>query len=167
MLQKLVIAFLLLLSFKKIITQCPNSPESRNDCFTSSNSTHYCCYKDQSCKVIPRDQLSNDADCGITNDNYGKYEFGHYHPYQAFVLPGFQGCGVYDPKDKDECLEYSELSNSCCFFKNNEGKTACYSIGKKFDGKNTKFNYDGYEVECNSFNLIVSIYSLLLLFFIF
>ena len=166
MLQKLGIAFLLLLSFKEIITDCPASPASRNDCFTSSNSTHYCCYKNSACEPIPKNQLSNDADCGITNDNYGKYEFGQYHPKQALVLEGFQGCGVYEPKKKDDCIEYSELSNSCCFFQKN-GKNACFSIGKKFDGKSSKFNFDGYTVECNSFNLILSIYSLLLLIFIF
>ena len=173
MLHKFVIEFLLLLLFIEIITDdCPETGTlNRNDCFAHSNPTQYCCYNsnDKNCKLVNKTELSEnkDLDCGITNDNYGKYEFGQYHPKQAFELEGFQGCGVYEPKKKDDCIEYSELSNSCCFFQKNDGKKACFSIGKKFDGKSSKFNFDGYTVECNSFNLILRIYSLLLLIFIF
>ena len=179
MLQKFFIKLLLLLlSFIEIITTDCNTTSlesiKRNDCFAHSTPTTYCCYKAEGdgkgkCEEIYKNELSTkkEYDCGITNENYGKYEFGQYHPKQIFDIEGFQGCGVYDPKDKNDCLEYSELSNSCCFFQNSEGKKACFSIGKKFDGESTSFNYDGYKVECNSFNLILSIYLLLLLFFIF
>ena len=174
--RKNAIIFILLSFFKIIINEKCNIPsgipiENRNDCFVYSTPKAYCCYNSEGedkCQLVPKNDLSSKSnlDCGITNENYGKYEFGQYHPKQVFTLEGFQGCGVFDPKDKEDCIEYSELSNSCCFFKKGVEK-ACFSIGKKFDGKNTKFNYKDYEVECNSSNIILTIYSLLFLIFIF
>ena len=141
-------------------TECPSGPQSRNDCFTISGPDFYCCYdpSNLSCKNVSKTELKNykNLDCGITDDNYGKYEFGEYHPEQKFNL-GFQTCGKYNPKSKKDCLEYSEIGNSCCYF-NNETDKACLAIGKRHIGKGQiEFENKIYRYECNSFSIIINI----------
>ena len=174
--KKNYITFILLLSFiKEIINQCESiTPKNRNDCFTYSSPGSYCCYKkdiktnEEKCVSIEKENLSTsyELDCGVSEENYGKYEFGQYHPKQSIELEGFTGCGVINPKSKSDCVEYSELSNSCCFFQKDNDK-ACFYIGKKFDRKDKDLSFDGYSIKCKSFNLILSLSSFLLLIFLF
>ena len=86
-------------------TECPSEPKSRNDCFTFSGPDFYCCYNssNKTWEEVNKIELKYNIDlvCGITDDNYGKYEFGQYHPEQKFNL-GFQTCWKYNPKSKKE-----------------------------------------------------------------
>ena len=137
---------------------------SRSDCFILSNPDSFCCYNstDQKCISVLKAELKNTTlDCGITDNNYGKYEFWQYHPKQDFDLD-FQTCGEYNPKKKEDCLKYSEIANSCCFFKKG-GKNACLAIGKRYIGKG-RYDEGGEEIEfeCNSFNNIVNFFSIIL-----
>ena len=171
---KIFIAFILVISFLKVINEksCPeNNIENRNECFTNSTSDSYCCFDSNAkkCVLVKKDKLKNNIyDCGISDDNYGKYEFREYHPNQDFNL-GFQTCGETEPKNKEDCTKYSELTNSCCFFKKkNQEETACLAIGRKFGNdihKTYEYNYNNtdYEYECKSFNIILSFYSFLLI----
>ena len=150
---------------------------SRNECFSRSVPNKYCCFvsSGEKCQSISREELKSkpDLDCGITEENYGKYEFGQYHPEQPNELKnlGFETCGKNSPKKKEDCTDYSELSNSCCLFSKGETK-ACLHIGRKYIGdfKETTFNIEGVgdlNVECKSYNIIFNLYSILLIALLF
>ena len=156
-------------------TSSPN-PNSRNDCFAISVSNGYCCFKSTSekCQFVKRGSLASnkDLDCGITEENYGKYEFGQYHPDQK-ELDGldFETCGKTNPSKKKDCTDYSEISNSCCLFTKGSDK-ACFHIGRKYisnSNKNTfkigDNNEEEVTVECKSFNIILNLYSILLIIY--
>ena len=49
----------------------------------------------------------------------------------------FQTYGKQSTKKVKDCMEYSELSNSCCWFKNGD-KNSCFSFGKKHDKKHKR-----------------------------
>ena len=143
---------------------------SRNDCFAISVPNGYCCYKqaEENCTFITKDELKkkSDLDCGITDEYYGKYEFGQYHPKQDSDNLGFETCGKYNPSKKGDCTDYSEISNSCCLFTIG-GKKTCLHIGRKYVGdfkkKSFTINSTQVEYECKSFNLILNLYSILLI----
>ena len=148
---------------------------SRNDCFSRSVPNKYCCFKKsgEKCQSISKEELKSkpDLDCGITDENYGKYEFGQYHPNQDLNDLGFETCGKNSPKKKEDCTDYSELSNSCCLFSQGDTK-ACLHIGRKYIGdfKKTAFNIEGVgdlDVECKSYNIIFNLYSFLLIALLF
>ena len=153
---------------------CSGDADSRNDCFAKSVSNGYCCFKLKSdltsgeCQLVEREALksSQELDCGITEDNYGKYEFGQYHPKQDLDL-GFETCGKSSPSKKEDCTDFSEISNSCCLF-TKDGTKACLHIGRKYYGnsKESTFTLEGkgsITVECNSVNIIFNMYSFLLI----
>ena len=150
---------------------------SRNDCFAISVPNKYCCLDSSSkkCKSISKEELksSSDLDCGIIDEYYGKYEFGQYHPEQPDILKklGFETCGKNSPKKKEDCTDYSELSNSCCLFSQGDTK-ACLHIGRKYIGdfKKTTFNIEeggSLDVECKSYNIIFNLYSISLIALLF
>ena len=158
----------LIFLIKIIKTQGCSSIQSsiRYDCFKYSDSENYCCFKGvgENCTLIKKDtnQTNNGSlDCGISDQNYGLYEFEEYHPRPSLNLP-FQGCGEKSPNKKQDCLEYSEISNSCCFFKDAKGSKGCYSIGRRYicDLKEKKFEYnnDTITYECNSFYIVFKFY---------
>ena len=148
-------------------------PNNRNDCFSISVSDGYCCYNSEgkNCEFISKEKLKNNykLDCGISEDNYEKYEFGEYHPKQDFPEIEFQTCGTYRPQKKEDCTDYSELTNSCCLFKAN-GKKGCFLIGRRFDSDLKEENSFAYNktltisYECNSLIITFSLYSILFLF---
>ena len=153
--------------------QCDSiSTKIRNECFTVSSPEAYCCHdaENSRCILVKKNELLSHSnyDCGISGDNFGKYEFGEYHPEQKFNI-GFQSCGKSNPKKMTDCTEYSEITNSCCLFKKEDMK-ACFSIGKRYIGKSKYIDYsDNKEVsyECKSRNLIINIYYYLMIVFIF
>ena len=179
MLTNIPLLFILILIIKFSLSQedeaeCTSKePTSRNDCFAISVPNGYCCYKDSGghCKYTKREDLKNskEYDCGITNENYGKYEFGQYHPDQDSDNLGFETCGEYNPSKKEDCTDYSEISNSCCLFTIDNKKT-CLHIGRKYVGdfKKKTATIDGKQVEyeCKSFNLILNLYSILITLFL-
>ncbi len=154
-----------------------NAVETRNDCFAISVANGYCCFNsaNKTCLTIQKSELnsSKEYDCGITDENYGKYEFGQYHPDQKLKGLDFETCGKNDPKNKKDCTDYSELSNSCCLFtsKENNDQKSCFHIGRKYIGDFKKidfeFNGKGYTYECRSFNIIFNLYSILLITLLF
>ena len=179
--QRIFIAFILLLTFIGIIINkdCPsigsNQVENRNECFTDSTPDSYCCYNsnDKVCVLISKKELNTnyDVDCGISDENYGKYDFGQYYPNQLFDI-GFKGCGKIDPKKENDCLDYSEVGNSCCYFKKGNEAAACFSVGKSFEGKKQKGSYKiedediEYNYICSSFYLILNFSSIIIMFFL-
>ena len=104
MLSKYYIILLLLLLFVEIILgeDCDDikEPSSRNDCFKASSSNKYCCFNSNNnkCESIERNELGEhpSLDCGLSEENYGKYEFFEYHPKMDFDI-GFQTCGTQSP----------------------------------------------------------------------
>ena len=170
---KIFITFLLLFFFVIICNKTCEEVEAqnRNDCFSRSNSSYYCCYKSSnskvSCETVPKSNLTQNyfLDCGVSEDNYEEYEFGEYHPKQEFKDIGLQTCGKMNPKKKQDCTDFSEINNSCCYFTNKEGQKACFSIGRRADKKRNKGNYeDDISYECWSFNLIFYFCSIFLIF---
>ena len=165
--------------FNIISTQDDNicssiTPEIRYDCFKYSTSQQFCCFEKMGspCQLIDKTNITNntDLDCGVTEENYGLYEFEEYHPRPELGLP-FQGCGEKNPDKKEDCLAYSDISNSCCFFKNS-GKKGCYYIGRRYTGNldEKSFIYKGnkYTYECKSYYVFVNfsfVLFLLILFF--
>ena len=154
------------------------TPSIKYDCFKLSNATQYCCYNGasspSSCSPIDKTHINihPELDCGISEDNYGLYEFEEYHPKSSLELP-FLSCGEKNPKEKGDCLEYSELTNSCCFFKNSAGATGCFYIGKRYSGdlEEKTFVLDGVQLtyECKgyyyeSFNFYLIFFFVILFF---
>ena len=153
---------------------CSTGPiNSRNDCFAISVPNGYCCFNPtaEKCEIVEMGKLTNNLDCGITEENYGKYEFGQYHPEQEIKDLDFVTCGKTNPSKKKDCTDYSEISNSCCLFTKGSDK-ACFHIGRKYIGNSNKNTFkikveEGEEeevtVECKSFNIILNLYSILLI----
>lgn len=162
----IVIIFLLLSFFGTIINEgCEDIQNpNRNDCFSFSTPDQYCCFDGTSqCKLVDKDKLKDyyQYDCSITDSNYGKYEFGQYHPNQILKLD-FISCGTYKPEKSEDCTEYSEINNSCCLFQRGNEKS-CYFIGRE---SKQSGNYDGISINCYSSNLVLKFYLLLLIFFL-
>ena len=148
---------------------------TRYDCFKYSTSNKFCCFNPskKNCTSIEKTEKKNLYlyDCGISEENYGFYELGEYHPRPKFEIElGLQTCGTENPTKKEDCLEYSELTNSCCFFKNGNSK-ACFAIGRRYTGelKERSFNFKGENInyECNSFFIIFRLYFIFLLVILF
>ena len=184
MLSKIVFIYFIIFAFLFFVPfvicddqECvKTSPKNRYDCFKKSSSNKLCCYKSgENCKVIEKlsDNPDNyDYDCGIVNNNVGEYEFSIYHPISSNENKiGFQTCGAKKPKKKKDCTDYSQLTNSCCYFEGKE-KKGCYSIGKKYSGPNEeikiKINDDltvTYECNGNFLNTILNNFFGFFLFF--
>ena len=134
MLVKIPVLFILslIISFS-ICTECATSEgengSPKNDgCFDILLPNEYCCFnsEDGKCKPVEKGKLKDESSkniiCQISEENFGKYEFDQYHPKQDFDGElGFQTCGKYNPKKRNDCTDYSEISNSCCYFKNSKG----------------------------------------------
>ena len=178
--QRIFIAFILLLTFIEIIITefCPSignkTDANRNECFTDSTPDSYCCYisSNNSCVLVPKKELNTnyDVDCGISDQNYGKYDFGQYYPDQILDI-GFKGCGKREPKKEKDCLDYSEVGNSCCYFiRKDTTESACFSVGKSFEGKikegTYRFDNIDYDYVCSSFYLILNFSSIIIMFFL-
>ena len=157
-------------------TSITDSSTIKYDCFKHSTAKEYCCYNNASypCLLINKTDIEKhpELDCGISDDNYGLYEFEEYHPKSSLKLP-FLSCGEKNPKEKGDCLEYSELTNSCCFFKNSAGATGCFYIGKRYSGdlEEKTFVLDGVQLtyECKgyyyeSFNFYLIFFFVILFF---
>ena len=169
----LLLILLLIIAFSlSLEDSCEETnANSRNECFALSTPDGYCCFdsSNKKCEKVERNQLksnSKDFDCGITDEYYGKYEFDQYHPNQKLEGLDFETCGKNEPKKKQDCTDYSEISNSCCLFTNGDIKS-CFHIGRKYIGdfKKNTFKFDGkdYTVECKSFIIILNLYSILLI----
>ena len=163
------ILYILLLFFGIIHNQdCEQIiANSRSDCSTFSSSNNYCCFNSigSSCKLVPKNELNKyNYDCGITGDNYGKYDFQQYHPQIGNSL-GFQTCGKKKPLNPKDCHEYSDIGNNCCYFDYNETK-ACYYIGREVDKKKKKSSYGNINFDCFSSNVIFNSYLIILILFI-
>ena len=169
----LLIQTSLLLMILKMSTQtCENEhPTSRSQCFAKSTSEKYCCYfkENNKCILVDKAELNENKtlDCGISDQNYGKYDFSQYHPEQEDlgVDLGLQTCGKNNPKKARDCTNYSQLQNSCCQFKAG-GKSGCFFIGKKYldkyEEKSFSFN-DSLQItyECHSINLMPKLFLLI------
>ena len=150
------------------------NPSIRYDCFKYSTPEEYCCFDNikKACSLINKNDIQNNynLDCGISENNYGLYEFEEYHPRHQLNLP-FLSCGEKNPTKKMDCLEYSEITNSCCFFKGPNGENACYYIGRRYSGelKEKSFKYEGNTIkyECNSFYIIYNFYFIFFLIILF
>ena len=157
-------------------TSITDSSTIKYDCFKHSTAKEYCCYNNASypCLLINKTDIEKhpELDCGISDDNYGLYKFEEYHPKSSLELP-FLSCGEKNPKEKGDCLEYSELTNSCCFFKNSAGATGCFYIGKRYSGdlEEKTFVLNGVQLtyECKgyyyeSFNFYLIFFFVILFF---
>ena len=168
--KKFFILFLLLSFFEIIFNEeCTEVKDisDRNECFILSDSKNYCCYhySSKKCALVPKENFKNNytLDCGISEDNFGEYEFGEYHPNQTFDI-GFQSCGKKNPKTAKDCTDFSEINNSCCYFIKDNQK-GCFAIGRKIANGKYKGSYDKINFDCWSFNLIFHLCSILLIFF--
>ena len=175
------IPVLLILSLIISFSICPECITSTNDdspkydsCFAILLPNKYCCFHsgNGSCIAIETGKLksssSNGIICQISEEIFGKYEFEQYHPKHNFDSKiGLVECGKYNPSKKEDCTDYSELANSCCYFKNTNGDKACFHIGRKYLGdfkeKSTNINGISVTYECKSFNIVLSLCSILLI----
>ena len=162
--------------FKSINNQNCTSikPEIRYDCLQYSNPEGFCCYNsaENICESVGINDLKNHPklDCGVTEENYGLYEFDEYHPRHELKLP-FQACGEQNPEKKEDCLEYSEMTNTCCFFQDTNGKKGCFLIGKRYSGDSKEKSYMNnnalIKYQCNSFYMEFQFYLILFLLILF
>ena len=169
---KIIICTIIAALFILIKGQCPsNNVKSRFDCFSQSNGTHLCCYKNETndgCEAIYITNLTQnkDFDCGIDELSYKEYEFTPYRPSQPKIELKFQSCGRTKPEKKNHCTDYSTIMNSCCRFKFNSNETGCYYLGKKYSGNSDKHIFTDdtgtYTYECHGASVRKSIF---LLFF--
>ena len=168
-----LLILLLILPFS-ICDDCPSSSDDSaiESCISNLLPNKYCCYDLSTNKCFPiekgklKAQSSSNIICQFSDENLGKYEFEQYHPKQDFDI-GFETCGKYQPSKKEDCTDYSEISNSCCYFKHPNGKKACFHIGRKYIGdfkeKTTEINGVSVTYECKSFNILFNLYSVLLI----
>ena len=180
MLSKIVFIYFIIFVFLFFVpfVICENceektNPSNRYDCLKLSSINKHCCFKsvNVNCKLI--DDLSNideGYDCGIVKGSVGEYEFSIYHPIPSDDIGiGFQTCGAKKPKKKKDCTDYSQLTNSCCYFEGDR-KKGCYSIGKKYSGPNEEIsatiNGKNIKYECNG-NFLNIILNNFLYFFLF
>ena len=168
----LIIYFISL--FNTILNQCNQSNIiNRYDCLKYSTSEEFCCFNstDSTCTPLNKNEIKNnpELDCGVVDNNYGIYELGEYHPKHNLNLP-FRTCGEKNPGKKQDCLEYSEITNSCCLFKDGNEK-GCYYIGRKYNGelKEKQFSYNGRTIqyECNAFYVNFKFYFIFFLITLF
>lgn len=146
-------------------TICQNSncngitnPNNRYDCLKFSTSNVLCCYKSEnspSCEeknFSELKNLKNTIDCGVVDNRVGEYEFSIYHPNLSGQKNiGFQTCGAKKPKKKKDCTNYSQLTNSCCYFSGDV--TGCYSIGKKYSDEDKEKKITIKDIEGNELNI--------------
>ena len=150
------------------------SASNRYDCLKLSSSNKLCCYDGKNCQQInDLKENTGNLDCGIVKGSVGEYEFSIYHPIPSDDIGiGFQTCGAKKPKKKKDCTDYSQLTNSCCYFETKEDnkKKGCYSIGKKYSGPNEEIsatiNGKNIKYECNG-NFLNIILNNFLYFFLF
>ena len=173
---KIYFFFLYLISIIQIIksNDCVNesTPITRYDCLKHSTSNERCCFSNSNskCTLVKFEELSKNEglDCGAKDLVYQEYDFSQYHPNQDSVSSqiNFISCGKLKPSKKSQCTKYSQITNSCCFFRTTGGQ-ACFAIGKKYTGPNKKMTVAGdVTYECNSCFLKISLIFLFLFFFI-
>lgn len=175
---KIIICTIIAALFILIKGQCPsNNVNSRFDCFSQSNGTHLCCYKNetnaQKCEAINIDKLpqNKETDCGIDELTYKEYEFTPYRPSQPEIDLQFQNCGRTKPEKKKHCTDYSTIMNSCCLFTFNNNQKGCYYLGKKYSGNSDEHTFDysnvKYKYECHGTSIrksnLLLFFSILLL----
>ena len=164
------ILYIILLCFEIIFNEeCKNTiAKSRNDCFTASSSPNsYCCFAsvNKNCQEVIKNEINDkNYDCGVTEDNYGKYDFQQYHPQISYDI-GFQTCGKKEPKNHKDCHDYSDIGNNCCYFKYN-GIEACFYIGREVDKNNKMNKYGDIEFDCFSLTILFNFYSIILILFL-
>ena len=174
---KIYFFFLYLISIIPIIKSNDCESESnlttRYDCLKHSTSNERCCFSNSnsnsSCKLLKFEEVSKnvDYDCGAKDLVYQEYDFSQYHPNQDSVSSqiNFISCGKLKPSKKSQCTKYSQITNSCCFFRSGGGQ-ACFYIGKKYTGPHKKMYMNGdVSFECSSMFLKLSFF--ILGFFIF
>ena len=164
------ILYIIVLYFNIIHNQnCENIvAESRSDCFTVSSPNKYCCFISigKNCTSVPKEELNqNYFDCGVTGDNYGKYDFQQYHQ-QNVNDQGFQICGRKTPSNAEDCLEYSDIGNNCCYFDYKNGTKACFYIGREVDKDNKEKSFPNLYFNCFSLNLMLNLYWIILIQFL-
>ena len=144
---------------------------SRFDCFSYSNGTYLCCYKNttengngtcQEVQIADTLSIGENVDCGVEDTTYKEYEFTPYRPKQVSLDINLQSCGRTGPTKKKHCTDYSTIMNSCCFFQSGDSK-GCYYLGKKYGGnsdlhKFKEVNEKDYSYECKSTNINKSIF---------
>ena len=152
----IIFVFLFFVPFV-ICDDCESTkPSNRYDCLKLSSSNKHCCFKsvnDNCSSIDDLTKIEEGYDCGIVKGSVGEYEFSIYHPIPSDDIGiGFQTCGAKKPKKKKDCTDYSQLTNSCCYFEG-KGKKGCYSIGKKYSGPNEEIsasiNNVAIKYECN------------------
>jgi hypothetical protein len=162
--------------------ECTSSnPTQKDDCYSKTTPTHYCCYKvnisDQGKSCVLKEKNLNDysvitkvngvveyVDCGPigaansnTSNQPGQSEDKNEN---SLKLPN-RVCGVFNPKEAQDCNSNSIFGNSCCFYQK-EGDTGCYWLGRTYFGE---ASFDNMKVVCASCTL--QIYGLLLLSLLF
>ena len=173
--KKLIILFSLICLFNIIKNQNQNCsairPNSRYDCFEYSTSNTRCCLNQLNSRCVEvniTQSYSTNYDCGAKDAVYQEYDFSQYHPTPETVSDqiNYIACGKIKPSKKSDCTKYSQITNSCCFFRTTGGQ-ACFAIGKKYTGPNKKMTVAGdVTYECNSCFLKISLIFLFLFFFI-
>ncbi len=169
---KIYFFFLYLISIIPIIKsiECgKETQKTRYDCLKNSTSNERCRFHNSKCELIKFEEVSKyeDYDCGAKDLVYQEYDFSQYHPNQDSVSSqiNFISCGKLKPSKKSQCTKYSQITNSCCFFRSGGGQ-ACFYIGKKYTGPHKKMYMNGdVSFECSSMFLKLSFF--ILGFFIF
>jgi len=176
-----IIFYMIKSIFSATMEECLNtSPTQKDDCFSKTTSTQYCCYKvritNQEKSCILKDKTLSDlnaitinnggyeyVDCGAigginsnTSNQPGQSEDKNEN---SLNLP-YRVCGNFNPKEPMDCNSHSVFGNSCCFYQK-DGKTGCYSLGRTYFGEAT---YDNMKVTCASCKL--QIYGYLIISFI-
>lgn len=141
-------------------------PELNSDCHAKSNSNSLCCYlvsqasSGKRCAWIKNSEFKNttlvlnditySVDCGSgagSNALTGFYNFKPYEQPQTPLNLPMVPCGVIRPNTLRDCSDFSEMTNSCCFYSSSVG-TGCYYIGRKYVGRNS---FNNMTVECSSY----------------
>ena len=98
------------------------------------------------------DRQTNNSFCKLVDDSL--FEHTTYENYDMecrndtdIHLIGYP-CGNPDPQSVDDCSDFSESKNPCCFYQNKfTGRTSCFFLGQLTS--TTLITYDKETINCS------------------
>lgn len=136
-----IVNFLIVLCLSQSQQDCENTtPSVIVDCSSKSTSRNSCCYYRSMGARLCKWQESKVVSTILDVDG------------TVYQCDNFRGvpCGPVIANNSTECSKNSFITNSCCYYKDNQKIGRCMWWGEGFQGD---VEYQGYEIECFSVKL--------------
>ena len=115
------------------------------------------------------DRQTNNSFCKLVDDSlfdhttYENYDMECRNDTDIHLI-GYP-CGNPDPQSVDDCSDFSESKNPCCFYQNKfTGRTSCFFLGQLTS--TTLITYDKETINCSGTILSLNMQIILILFLI-